>query len=91
MPEEKDFPTKLRGLIQKTGCFIPTLFGQDDDNSSVENPSSLWWDKAGVSSVKPSLPFEMIDSDNSLFFAREMGLLELEGNPGIGWGGTWYI
>jgi hypothetical protein len=84
LPVERDFPSKLQALISKTGCFIPFLFSQPDEddrvtltvgvNTAHHPPSELAEVTARCASPKFQDFTGWVENDRSLFFMQEMGL-----------------
>ncbi|KAH6869049.1 fungal-specific transcription factor domain-containing protein [Thelonectria olida] len=77
LPEEKDFPVKLRGLIRRTGCFMPILFGHGGINDIAAGEGFACQQDSVMS--PPSSPLLQdiagwIENDRSLYFAQELGL-----------------
>lgn len=65
LPEEIDFPLEIRGVLNRLGCFMPILFGQ-------EGGMALKKERKSCTPVQN--PTGWIENDRSLYFALEMGL-----------------
>lgn len=90
LPEEMDFPSPLGLFINKSGCFVPILFGQSTASIAYAS-EELDLEQHGDSTPLPKPLLEnmagWIRNDRSLYFAQVMGLgpSELDGM-----GDTWY-
>lgn len=65
LPEETDFPLEIRGVLNRLGCFMPILFGQE---------GGVTLSKASKSCTSVQNVTGWIENDRSLYFALEMGL-----------------
>ncbi|KAM0199339.1 hypothetical protein ACHAPA_011672 [Fusarium lateritium] len=83
LPIEKDFPPQLQTWLSGTGCFMPILFSQADEYSGMDENLVAAEDLRHGPRHRMTSSFAQkdenldgwIENDQSLFFAREMGLI----------------
>lgn len=81
LPDEQDFPEGTRGLISRTGCFLPLLFGneggkltEEDSYRYLEGFERTTSSRSPSANPRDSRLDWFVEQDRSLFFALEMGL-----------------